>query len=116
MQAIYNALGLKIPHLIHLPGVKYALKQNHTVQNLKEKLYSPKAVLNAVALLGWAPYGSAFTTKLENNDESFSLEEIIKYVKICQIFSSKLIPLQKMMFTLKFKNSINSTKKTFLTS
>ncbi len=80
---IYEAFGWKIPRYIHCPPV---MKDEHqklskrngdaSFQDLTAKGYLPEAILNYIALLGWAP----------NEDrEIFSLEELAKAFDVKRI-------------------------------
>ena len=80
---IYQAFGWNIPRYIHCPPV---MKDEHqklskrngdaSFQDLLEKGYLPEAILNYIALLGWAP---------SENEEIFSLEELAKAFDVKRI-------------------------------
>ena len=73
---LYEAFGWEIPTYIHLPAVmknsgEKLSKRNGdaSFQDLIKKGYLPEAIINYVALLGWAP---------KENREIYSLEELEK--------------------------------------
>lgn len=81
---LYEAFGWEIPSYIHLPlimGKSVDENGNETVSKLSKRHgstgfmdlindgYLPEAIINYIALLGWAP---------TNNQEIFSMEELIK--------------------------------------
>lgn len=73
---IYKAFGWKIPEFAHLPmvlGTDHSkLSKRHgatSVKEYREQGYLPEALINFIALLGWAPH---------DNREIFSLKELIK--------------------------------------
>lgn len=80
---IYEAFGWDIPRYIHCPPV---MKDEHqklskrngdaSFQDLVEKGYLPQAILNYIALLGWAP---------EEEREIYSLNELSKAFNVKRI-------------------------------
>ena len=73
---LYEAFGWNIPTYIHVPPVmknqtEKLSKRNGdaSFQDLIEKGYLPQAIVNYVALLGWAP---------STNQEIFTMDELIK--------------------------------------
>ena len=80
---IYQAFGWDIPRYIHCPPV---MKDEHqklskrngdaSFQDLVAKGYLPEAILNYIALLGWAP---------EEDREIYSLEELAKAFNVKRI-------------------------------
>lgn len=81
---LYEAFGWEIPSYIHLPlimGKSVDENGNETVSKLSKRHgstgfmdlindgYLPEAIINYIALLGWAP---------TDNQEIFSMEELIK--------------------------------------
>jgi len=73
---LYNAFGWDIPVYIHVPPVmknstEKLSKRNGdaSFQDLIQKGYLPEAIINYIALLGWAP---------SDNREIFSMEELIE--------------------------------------
>ena len=80
---IYQAFGWDIPRYIHCPPV---MKDEHqklskrngdaSFQDLLEKGYLPQAILNYIALLGWAP---------SEDREIYSLEELSKAFDVKRI-------------------------------
>jgi len=86
---LYEAFGWDIPTYIHVPPVM----KNHTeklskrngdasFQDLIEKGYLPQAIVNYIALLGWAP---------PINQEIFTMDEIIKIFDIKGLSKSPAI-------------------------
>lgn len=79
--AVFRALQLAAPKIIHLPKVKLAVSDPSTkVEWLRSMGYSPQAVLNTAVLLGWQPFGDRLENKLAKLDDQFTLEDIIQYV------------------------------------
>ena len=80
---IYNAFGWNIPRYIHCPPV---MKDEHqklskrngdaSFQDLVAKGYLPEAILNYIALLGWAP---------SEDREIYSLDELCKAFDVKRI-------------------------------
>lgn len=75
--AVYEALGLPVPEFAHLSTIlgpdKERLSKRHgatSVANFREMGILPEALMNYLALLGWAPSGG--------DREIFSKEELIK--------------------------------------
>ncbi len=71
---LYKALGLKIPEFAHTPlilnseGKKLSKRDGVTsINDFKEKGYTPEALTNYMALLGWSPP--------EGKEERFNLRE-----------------------------------------
>lgn len=86
---LYEAFGWKIPAYIHCPPVmKTATEKlskrngDASYQDLVEKGYLTGAILNYIALLGWAPGGE---------NEIFTLEELVKAFDIGGISKSPAI-------------------------
>ena len=86
---IYESFGWDIPRYIHCPPV---MKDEHTklskrngdasFQDLVAKGYLPEAILNYIALLGWAP---------ETNQEIYTLEELAQAFNVKRINTSGAI-------------------------
>ncbi len=86
---IYEAFGWEIPRYIHCPPV---MKDEHSklskrngdasFQDLVAKGYLPEAILNYIALLGWAP---------ETNQEIYTLEELARAFNVKRINTSGAI-------------------------
>ncbi|MBQ9152989.1 MAG: glutamate--tRNA ligase [Solobacterium sp.] len=86
---IYEAFGWDIPRYIHCPPV---MKDEHSklskrngdasFQDLVAKGYLPEAILNYIALLGWAP---------ETNQEIYTLEELTQAFNVKRINTSGAI-------------------------
>ncbi|HHV38666.1 MAG TPA: glutamate--tRNA ligase [Tepidimicrobium sp.] len=73
---LYEVLGWDIPVFVHLPTVlnkdRKKLSKRHgdvAVEDFMSKGYLPEGLINYLALVGWSP---------ENNQEIFSMEELIK--------------------------------------
>lgn len=73
---LYEAFGWKVPVYVHCPTItneehkKLSKRSGHSsYQDLIEQGFLSEAVVNFVALLGWSP---------ENNQEIFSLDELVK--------------------------------------
>lgn len=86
---IYQAYGWDIPTYVHVPPVmkdeQHKLSKRNgdaSFQDLIKKGYLPEAILNYIALLGWAP---------ESEQEIYSLEELIKVFDIKRISKSPAI-------------------------
>lgn len=72
---LYEAFGWEIPTYVHVPAVmktptEKLSKRNGdaSFQDLVDKGYLPEAIVNYIALLGWAP---------DTNQEIFTLDELI---------------------------------------
>ena len=86
---IYEAYGWEIPTYVHVPPV---MKDEHhklskrngdaSFQDLVAKGYLPQAILNYIALLGWAP---------DSEQEIYTLEELIRVFDIKRISKSPAI-------------------------
>ena len=86
---IYDAYGWKRPTYVHVPPVmkdeKHKLSKRNgdaSFQDLVAKGYLPQAVINYIALLGWAP---------SDEQEIFSLDELIEKFDISRISRSPAI-------------------------
>ena len=73
---LYEAFGWEVPVYVHCPTItneehkKLSKRSGHSsYQDLIEQGFISEAVVNFVALLGWSP---------ENNQEIFSLDELVK--------------------------------------
>lgn len=116
--AIYHALGYKIPEFGHISLILGAdhkkMSKRHgatSVMAYKDMGYLPEAVVNYLALLGWAPKGE---------QELFSREELIKAFSLSRVsandavfdmeklnwinfqYMKKLSPKQLLVFLLPF--------------
>lgn len=83
---LYEALGYDIPVYIHLPlilgadGQKLSKRHGATgFADLVNEGYLPEAIVNYIALLGWAP---------TDNQEIFSLDELTRVFRISGISKS----------------------------
>ncbi|MEG0328965.1 MAG: glutamate--tRNA ligase [Longicatena sp.] len=86
---IYQSYGWDIPTYVHVPPVmkdeQHKLSKRNgdaSFQDLTKKGYLPEAILNYIALLGWAP---------ETEQEIYTLEELIKVFDIKRISKSPAI-------------------------
>ena len=85
---LYQAFGWEIPKFVHVPLIlnpdgKGKLSKRKGAQSALSYLrqgYLPEAVLNFLALLGWAPKQS-----LANKDDIYSLDELIELFSIDRI-------------------------------
>ncbi len=82
---LYNELGFKIPAFAHLPMIlgpdRTRLSKRHGATSLleyREKGYLPEAILNYIALLGWATSDSQQIFEKNELIEKFSLERVGK--------------------------------------
>ena len=86
---IYDAYGWDRPTYVHVPPV---MKDEHhklskrngdaSFQDLVAKGYLPEAIINYIALLGWAP---------ETEQEIYTMEELIKVFNVSRISKSPAI-------------------------
>jgi len=86
---IYQSFGWQTPEYIHLAQVmkdeQHKLSKRNgdaSYQELVEKGYLPEAIINYIALLGWAP---------ETEQEIYALEELIQAFSIKRINKSSAI-------------------------
>ena len=90
---LYEAFGWEIPTYIHLPLImgkdadgniaKLSKRHGSTgFEDLVNEGYLPQAIINYVALLGWCP---------EDNQEIFTLDELVKVFRISGISKSPSI-------------------------
>lgn len=89
---IYQSYGWEIPTYVHVPPVmkdeQHKLSKRNgdaSFQDLLAKGYLPQAVLNYIALLGWAP---------ESEQEIYTLEEL------CSVFDIKRISRSPAIFDI----------------
>lgn len=83
---LYQAFGWEIPHFVHLPlivgedGKKLSKRHGSTgFDDLVEKGYLPRAIVNMIAFLGWAPGGETQEIfSLKELEERFHIEGINK--------------------------------------
>lgn len=83
---LYNAFGWEEPTYVHLPlvvkkgGKKLSKREGDAYfSDFVQKGYLPEAIVNYIALLGWSP---------EDNEEIFSLEELVEKFSISRINKS----------------------------
>lgn len=86
---LYDAFGWERPVYVHVPPVmkdeKHKLSKRNgdaSYQDLVAKGYLPEAVINYIALLGWAP---------ETEQEIYSLQELIDVFDVSRISRSPAI-------------------------
>lgn len=86
---LYEALGFEIPTYIHIPPVMKNQTEKLSKRNgdasfieLIDKGYLPEAIINYIALLGWAP---------SSNKEIFTLDELVKEFSIKGISKSPAV-------------------------
>lgn len=82
---VYDALGLKKPKFAHVSLIlgkdRSKMSKRHgstSVVAYKNQGYLPEALVNFLALLGWAPTGEEEIFTLEELTERFSLERVSK--------------------------------------
>ncbi|HEY8911657.1 MAG TPA: glutamate--tRNA ligase [Desulfosporosinus sp.] len=82
---IYQALGLSVPEFAHVSlilnteGGKMSKRDGDTaVIDYQKKGYLPEAIINFIALLGWAPPGEEEFYTLDELTEIFSLDRVSK--------------------------------------
>ncbi|OPL07928.1 MAG: glutamate--tRNA ligase [delta proteobacterium ML8_F1] len=82
---LYEAFGWEAPEYVHLPNILNADKKklskrqgDVSVEDFKRKGYLPEALINYIALLGWAPEEEREIFSLEELIEAFSLERVSK--------------------------------------
>ncbi|MBP6217426.1 MAG: glutamate--tRNA ligase [Oligoflexales bacterium] len=80
---LYQAFGWDIPHFVHLPLLrnsdrsKISKRKNHVSLNYyRRKGILPKAMLNFLALMGWAYSGSQEIFSLSEMMEKFDIKDI----------------------------------------
>lgn len=88
--AVYEALGIPVPQFAHLSTIlgpdRERLSKRHgatSVANFREMGILPEALMNYLALLGWAPSGG--------DREIFSKEELIKAFDLRRVTPSPAI-------------------------
>ena len=88
---LYKSFGWDIPTYVHLPLIvghdKVKLSKRNGDANfsdLIEEGYLPEAIINYIAMLGWSPV-------TEDNQEIFSLDQLIKSFKIKNIGKSPAV-------------------------
>lgn len=82
---IYQALGFQVPEFAHISlimnteGRKMSKRDGDTaVIDYQKKGYLPEAIVNFIALLGWAPSGEKEFYTLDELAEEFSLDRVSK--------------------------------------
>lgn len=82
---LYNAFGWDVPVYIHVPPVmkdkttKLSKRNGDaSFEDLVAKGYLPEAVINFIALLGWAPHGENEIFTLDELKQEFSISGISK--------------------------------------
>jgi nondiscriminating glutamyl-tRNA synthetase len=94
---LYQALGLPEPEFAHISlilnteGGKMSKRDGDTaVLDYQKKGYLPEAIVNFIAMLGWAPSGEEEFFTLDELAEAFSLERVSK--------SPAVFDLQKLQY------------------
>ena len=89
---IYQAFGWDIPTYVHVPPVMkdetHKLSKRNgdaSFQDLRDKGILSEAIINYIALLGWAPVGEQEIFSLEELVEQFSIDRISKSGSIFDI-------------------------------
>ncbi|MGI6630427.1 MAG: glutamate--tRNA ligase [Bacillota bacterium] len=82
---IYQALGLKIPKFAHISLIlgqdRSKMSKRHgstSVVAYRQQGYLPEALVNFLALLGWAPEGEEEIFSMDQLIEKFSLDRVSK--------------------------------------
>ncbi len=82
----YEAFGWEVPQFVHLPNIlnrekkKLSKRQGDVaVGDFKKKGYLPEALVNYIAMVGWAP---------EDNQEIMSMEELIEKFNLDRVSKS----------------------------
>lgn len=82
---LYQALGFPLPHFAHVSLIlgkdRSKMSKRHgatSVIQYQKEGYLPEAVVNFLALLGWAPEGEAEKFSMAELIEQFSLERVAK--------------------------------------
>ncbi|QZY54654.1 glutamate--tRNA ligase [Crassaminicella profunda] len=83
---LYEVLGWEAPKFVHLPNIlnkdrkKLSKRQGDVAaEDFKKKGYLPQGLVNYLALVGWSP---------EDNQEIFSMEELIKKFSLERVSKS----------------------------
>jgi nondiscriminating glutamyl-tRNA synthetase len=91
---LYEALGFDVPKFAHIPlilnpdGKKMSKRDESIIQFIdqyKELGYLPEAIINFIALLGWAPEGEL------SEQEIFSKEELIQHFSLERVSKAPAI-------------------------
>jgi glutamyl-tRNA synthetase/nondiscriminating glutamyl-tRNA synthetase len=94
--ALYEALGAPVPEFAHLSTIlgsdRERLSKRHgatSISNFREMGVLPEALMNYLALLGWAPHGGT--------RETFTREELIKEFELERVTPSPAVfDMQKL--------------------
>jgi glutamyl-tRNA synthetase/nondiscriminating glutamyl-tRNA synthetase len=94
--ALYEALGAKVPEFAHLSTIlgsdRERLSKRHgatSIAHFREMGVLPEALVNYLALLGWAPHGGT--------RETFTREELIKEFEVERVTPSPAVfDMQKL--------------------
>src|SRR5205085_2995756 len=88
--ALYEALGLEPPEFAHLSTIlgpdRERLSKRHgatSIENFRDMGVLPEALVNYLALLGWAPPGGT--------REIFSREELVKEFSLARVTPSPAV-------------------------
>ncbi len=86
---LFEALGLKVPEVAHISLIlgkdRSKMSKRHgstSVAEYRKRGYLPEALVNFLALLGWAP---------EGEEEIFSLEELIQNFSLNRVSKSPAV-------------------------
>ena len=86
---IYEALGWEAPTMAHLPIILNELRHKLSkrdgatfVNDYRDLGFLPEALVNFLALLGWAPGGNREVLSLEQTVREFRLEDVVKHPAI----------------------------------
>ncbi|MGB5824741.1 MAG: glutamate--tRNA ligase [Proteocatella sp.] len=82
---LYEAFGWEAPTFVHLPNIlnqdrkKLSKRQGDVaVEDFRKKGYLKEALINYVALLGWAPDDNQEIFSMEELEKAFNLEKVSK--------------------------------------
>lgn len=82
---LYQALGLPLPRFAHISLIlgkdRSKMSKRHgstAVEQYRDKGYLPEAIVNFLALLGWAPPGEQEIFSIEELIREFSLDRVAK--------------------------------------
>lgn len=99
---LFEALGGTSPSYTHIPlihspgGGKLSKRKDATaITAFREQGYLPEAIINAIALMGWSP---------KNNDEIFSLEELVNMFTLEGIQKKEAIYNEKKLLWFQKKH------------
>lgn len=95
---IYNALGLEVPKFAHISLIlgkdRSKMSKRHgsvSVVAYQKQGYLPEALVNFLALMGWAPEGEEEIFTMEQLVEKFSLDRVSKSPAVFDVEKLKWI-------------------------